>query len=182
MKPRILVFSVCTLPCVPVGAPAAGAPPQLHGKSVIVTWSETRVQRPVGAPNFQTITGEQNLSMYFGTEGHVFSRWRTSVNGRSAGNEQVAGDTNLAVTRVPIFHGTSTSIIMPLRGSAARRLSVDFDVGYVKCTAKSTFGKQVGSTTSVTMSPVVHKLIETQSVSVGPTSCSVQNGNVFGSQ
>jgi hypothetical protein len=53
-----------------VGSAASDAPPQLFGKSIVVSWSETRLRRVAGEAPFQT----QNLSLteqrgcHFGSE------------------------------------------------------------------------------------------------------------------
>jgi hypothetical protein len=54
---------------------ALEAPPQqLLGKSIVVTWSENRVQRVVGEANFREVDASHSMSVYIGSSGRVFSR------------------------------------------------------------------------------------------------------------
>ena len=67
-----------------VPLPARAAPPQqLLGKTLIISWSETRVQRPLGAQEMRTNIVASTVSIYIGTSGRHFIREvRTSVGGR----------------------------------------------------------------------------------------------------
>ena len=53
---------------------AAEAPKALWGKSVVLTWTETRQQRVVGQPNFYSVNGSDGTSIYISTAGRIFSR------------------------------------------------------------------------------------------------------------
>jgi hypothetical protein len=43
---------------------SGAAPPQLLGKSVIVTWGENRMQRDEGQPNFRAVSARHQMSVY----------------------------------------------------------------------------------------------------------------------
>jgi hypothetical protein len=63
----------------------AGAPEALKGKSIVLTWSETRQQRHVGEPHFYSVNARVNLSLYVSTAGRVFVR-RTNTTGSGSGS------------------------------------------------------------------------------------------------
>ena len=73
----LLVMSLTTQ------AHAAGAPEALKGKSVILTWTETRQQRVVGQPNFYSVIGSDSTSIYVSTAGRIFSRRTNSTRAGS---------------------------------------------------------------------------------------------------
>ena len=87
----------------PIGARAAPAPAILLGKSIVLTWSETRQQRRLGDQNFQSVNASHNLSMYISSAGRVFVR-QTIRTGLGAGSgDQVSGSPQSHV--VPSFAG-----------------------------------------------------------------------------
>jgi hypothetical protein len=106
---RISILAVTSLLANSAAATAASPPSGLFGKSVIVEWSETRVQRTVGAPNFTTIYGDEDWNIYISTEGRVFSCATSRSKGGTGSTEQVAGDAG--AWRVPKFHGTSLDFL-----------------------------------------------------------------------
>src|SRR5258708_1144824 len=96
---------LCTLPALllaSISAEAASAPTQLYGKSIRVTWSETRVQRNVGEANFRSVNASHELSVYISSAGRVFSKFQASTRRGTGANEQVAGQGG---NRVPSFGG-----------------------------------------------------------------------------
>src|SRR5215472_16156469 len=52
----------------------AAPPQQLVGKSVVVTWNESRIQRTVGQAEFRSVQASHVMSLYVGESGRVFSR------------------------------------------------------------------------------------------------------------
>ena len=175
------VIILCALTCGPARAAATRGPAQLYGKSVIVKWQETRVQRNEGASQFQSIGDDLELSLYVSSEGRVFSRLTHNVNGKSGASEEVAGVAGSS-NRVVSFNGASLTVIEPFVSGGARRIAVDFDAGFASCTANTMFGKKSGSEIGTYWSPIIKMNIEIQSATVLAASCSVRDGNVFGWQ
>jgi hypothetical protein len=53
---------------------SASAPSQLKGKSVALSWTENRIQRSEGHPEFRSVTINMEMAVYVSTEGRVFNR------------------------------------------------------------------------------------------------------------
>lgn len=186
---RILTWAsvwVCsTLGFVLVAQGATKPPSALLGKSVLLSWQEARMERRTGAPSFHTVTGTIKLTIYIGADGHVFNRYANITNSQTFQNDQVAGENR--VGRPWQFDGASMSTITPFgsvngKPSAARHITVTFRDGFTQCSVSSTWAKENGAETSLTVTPVDHSQVETQSISTAATSCVVQSGNVFGAR
>lgn len=162
-------------------ASAAPAPTNLRGKSIVVTWSESRVQRRGGEENFRSMLIQHELRAYVSDAGRVFSRQTNSIRGRSGSQDDVSGgrDSN----RVPQFSGQS--MIMTMAGgssSVARRIVVSFSGDFTNCEAKVARANEKGVGTTIGRSMISGAAIEVKSASVSSASCSVQRGNVFGGE
>ena len=159
-------------------AHAADAPAALKGKSVVVTWTETRQQRHVGEPNFHSVDAGHNLSMYISTAGRVFSRQTNTTRTGSGATEQVSGESGGAYpTRTPLFAGHSMTMVGETKGGARRTL-IEFDASFESCSARVATAFQSGKT-SVSLSPITKKYVEIKSVTANGASCSVKSGNVL---
>jgi hypothetical protein len=159
-------------------AHAAGAPEALKGKSVIVTWTETRQQRYVGEPNFYSVDASHNLSMYVSTVGRAFGRLTNSTRAGSGTTEQVAGESGGAYgTRTTLFDGQTMTVIGVSKGGA-RRILIEFDASFASCSARVASGFEPGKS-SVVLSMITKKYVETKSVTTNGASCSVKSGNVL---
>ena len=157
----------------------AGPPAQLMGKSVVISWSETRSQRDGDDPRVRTVDGRHTLMIYVSTAGRAFSRQINTTKLGSGTMDQAPGQSGgTYATRVPSFDGQSMTIIAENRGGA-RRTVVRFDGSFSSCSATTGTGFQAGKS-SVSISPITKKRVEVLSVSVGGVSCSVQSGNVLG--
>lgn len=158
---------------------AAAAPPkELLGKSVVVTWSEQRVQRFVGEANFRNVNASHTLSIYVSGAGRVFSKFQASTRLGTGANEQVAGQGG---NRIPSFSGNRMTMIQPGQGMA-RMISVEFDSGFGSCNASAVRGKEAGVASGYGTSVINGKRLEIQSVNTSGASCSVKSGNVFEGQ
>jgi len=158
-------------------APARSAPAQLLGKSIVVGWSEHRIQRNLGATVFAPVTIRHELRLYVSTAGRVFSRL-TNINraGASGSNDQVEGEEG--ATRVPQFDGRAMSITSTNRG--AQRFGIIFAADFATCEAKVRRGEDFGpGATHIGMSKITGRRIEIRSVRTSDATCRVQAGNVF---
>jgi hypothetical protein len=151
----------------------AAPPHQLEGKSVVVDWSEKRMQRPEGNAEFRSITISMELSVYVSTEGRVFNRL-VSNSGR---NLQAPGPPT-AGGRLPDFSGRTMTITQPLRG-LARQIIVEFDEDFANCTASATVGIESGASSGFITAFGTGVRQEVKSASASDATCSVKKGNVF---
>ncbi len=159
---------------------SAAAPAELRGKSVIIKWTESRVQRTVGETAWRTVSIGHELRVYVSSAGRVFSRLINSGRGGSGTNDQVSG--SQGSTRTPQFKGQSMVIMGTGMSQGARRTSVTFSSGFSGCSAEVVRGKEVGAAVITATSSINGRRLEIQSLTVSGTSCSVQAGNVFGGE
>ncbi len=170
-----LVFGCLLLSYSPA---AAAAPPQLYGKSIVVSWSETRSEREIGEQGeFHPVVVSRQMSTYISTVGRPFNRIVNSRGSKSGGNEQVGASGHFTLQ----FQGHSLlQTHVSAGGDGATRVQSDFDDRFESCRAHVTVAKAAGSSTFTHKSSISGKMFETQSVAVGAATCSVKNGNIFG--
>src|ERR1700721_566771 len=82
----ILVLTITT-------SGAFAAPAQLYGKSVIVSWTENRMQTTDRAAAPTAVTGTGQLSVYVSDKGRAFSRVSMSVSRGNRGTRSGQRDT-----------------------------------------------------------------------------------------
>jgi hypothetical protein len=170
---------------VPAGA-ASAAPRQLYGKSVTVSWTETRSQRRAGEGGpFRPVSVNLQRSVYISTAGRLFARTSSTAN---VGRRSLSGSAESVGTSGANFSGGARNVqfqgnsIVMLAGftAGARRVVINFDSSFQSCNAQVITAKQVGAKTAswrgIAGGGV---LLEVESVSAGPASCSIQSGNVF---
>jgi hypothetical protein len=63
--------------------------------------------------------------------------------------------------------------------ASARRVAVNLDSSFERCTAQVITAKEVGAKVGVWRGIGSGQMLEVESVSAGPASCSVKSGNVF---
>jgi hypothetical protein len=168
---------------VPVRASAQGVPSQLHGKSIVLSWTENRLQRRVGSGGeYQSRAIAQSLSVYVSSQGRLFSR-RTVTNPKGAGGKREGvGETGQSATgglRNSRFQGGNLVVSTEL-GGGARLVTVSFGDGFSSCTANVTVAREAGRQTMQVKSFADGGMIEVQSVTASAPSCSIRAGNVFG--
>jgi hypothetical protein len=166
-----------------VGAAGANAAPrELYGKSIVVTWTEERVQRLNGQGPFQSVSINGAFSAYVSTMGNIFSR-NTMSNpaarrGRGAeGSREREGSTgHMRVS----FAGRTLVAIGTLAAHGALRVAVTFDQGFTSCNANVIRGKETGAASIIGHSMIRPGVeVEIQSVRTTGVSCSLRDGNVF---
>ena len=161
---------------------ALAAPSQLYGKSVVVGWTENRVQTTGRDASPTAITGSGQLSIYVSEKGRPFSRVSMSVTNhrnqtRSRQNDAVQGDGS---ARSISFRGNSMTASMPRGDAGAMLVSVTFDAGFQGCSAHVITGKANGAHATHLTSMFTGTPVEIYSVKTSGESCSIQSGNVFG--
>jgi hypothetical protein len=160
---------------------ALAAPSQLYGKSVIVSWTEDRVQTTDRDAQPTSVTGSGQLSVYISEAGRPFSRVSMSVSNRrgtrSGNRDAVQGEGS---ARSFNFHGNTMSASMPRGNAGAMQILVTFDAGFQGCSAHVVTGKSGGAQSTRVTSMITGRQYEFYSVKTSGESCSVQSGNVFG--
>ena len=172
----LLVLAVLT----PVQA-FAQAPAALRGKSITVTWTETRSQRDAGKTAFRPVSLPYEFTVYVSSEGRAFKRTTVasasrrhvgSKEGVGAGRTTTEGATATQITGTT-FTQTSSS------GGLGRRIVVTMDSSYSSCSATVVTAKQSGQKVAAVKSIATGNTVEFESVSAGSASCSIRTGNAF---
>jgi hypothetical protein len=180
---RIFAHGICiaSLSAVRLATAYGASPPAaLYGKSVVVTWTETRSVRPAGSDQpFHLASVSLQLGTYVSTTGRAFSRtsWPKASSRRGTGSIENIGPSGRSSTggmRTVEFGRNSLTTSAAFEGGA-RRVVANFSDGFASCSAEVIMAKQVGARTMIVGSGT-----EIESVSAGPASCSVRSGNVFG--
>jgi hypothetical protein len=171
----ILVLAITT-------SGAFAAPAQLYGKSVIVSWTENRMQTTDRDAAPTAVTGTGQLSVYVSDKGRAFSRVSMSVSRgnrgtRSGQRDTVQGDGS---ARAVNFSGNSMSASMPRGNAGAMMIAVTFDSGFQGCSAHVVTGKTGGAQSTRVTSMITGRQYDFYSVKTSGESCSIQSGNVFG--
>jgi hypothetical protein len=161
---------------------ALAAPAQLYGKSVIVGWTENRLQTTGRDASPTGITASGQLSIYVSDKGRPFSRLNISVSNRrnqtrSRQIDAVQGDGSV---RAISFRGNSMTASMPRGDAGAMMISVAFDSGFGGCSAHVVAGKANGAHATRSTSMFTGTQVEIYSIKTSGESCSIQSGNVFG--
>lgn len=177
MRP-VAIGLVVAVVLTPAGVIAA--PSQLYGRSVTVSWTDTRSQRVVGLqPAFQPIAIPFTLTVYISTEGHIFRRLVAIADGRSGADERVGASHSGANGGFSVQFQGNSMIAIGSSGGFAHRVQVTFDGGFGNCTARVIAAMQSGSKTAMLRSTTTGYTIEVESASAGAASCSIAQGNPF---
>jgi hypothetical protein len=173
--------------CLSAG-PARAAPPSgLLGKSVVMTWTEDIMSRPVGTAAFKSYNHNVSTTMYVSTAGRIFFRQHRAGTGggfgrrggRSGGLERAPGDaqpTGVKMARTD-FRGNQMISTAQFE-SGARQIVVTFATGFSSCSADVRYGREGGQRRKV-HSPVTGEWIEIESVTVRSVQCSMSEGPAF---
>ncbi|WP_298883944.1 hypothetical protein [uncultured Bradyrhizobium sp.] len=162
---------------------AEAAPPkQLYGKSVTLSWNETRSQRDGQSGPFKPVTIPYIVVIYISTEGHLFTR-STAKGGSGAGfgSADATGTTGrngFVEARSAAFNGTRI-VANSAFGGAGRHTEISFSPDFSSCTASVVTGMPRGAKTAVVRSIATGGNVEFESVSAGLASCSISSGNPF---
>jgi hypothetical protein len=162
---------------------AQAAPKELYGKSITVSWNETRSQRDGQSGPFQSVSIPFTLVYYVSSEGRLFVR-ATAKGGSGAGfgSADVAGPgggNDIRGGRGIEFNGNRIVSNSSFNGAAARHTEISFDANFASCTARVVTAISKGARTAVVRSIATGGNVEFESVSAGPASCSVTAGNPF---
>jgi hypothetical protein len=175
----LLLFSFIAL----ARGEASAAPSGLYGKSIVISWTEDRMQKKTGEANMSSAIRRDAFSVYVSSAGRLFNRMsrektrmRKPGKARSKESDEVGGAESGSNARGVSFQGNTLVVVQQMGGGGgARRILVSFDGGYGSCTAQVITGRAAGTEMIVKR----RKNQEIQSVKTGAASCSVTNGNVF---
>src|ERR1700688_1041773 len=114
------------------------APKELNGKSIVVTWTEERLERQSSDEAFRPQTRNGEFSVYVSSIGNVFNRLSmlNMRRGKSGAVAQIGGKIS--------FQGHSMSALQTQAGGAPR-ITATLDQAFAGCAADVIHGKQEGA-------------------------------------
>jgi hypothetical protein len=161
---------------------ANAAPQGLYGKSISISWNETRSQRDGQAGQFRPVSIPYVQTYYISSQGRVFVRSQAKGgSGASFGTVDSVGHDapkGFVDARNMTFKSNGM-VITTAFGGAGRHIDVTFDGSFAGCSAHVVTAMQSGAKTAVVRSISTGGNVEFESVSAGPASCSIANGNAF---
>jgi hypothetical protein len=185
-KSFAISFVCCLAALVNTGEAVAAPPKQIYGKSVVLSWNETRTEESAG---FRILS--LRMSIYVSTEGRMFRRVVVTRGNRRRGLSQGQQHATASQEHGPgegpppgvkvgrtEFAGHSLIITTEFQ-SGARQITVDFDGSFTGCQAKVVHGKEAGVGTMRQTSAFGGKQVEFRAIEVSGVTCSVKDGNVF---
>lgn len=165
------------------GSPAfaAGAPPQLHNKSILLSWS-TQVVQTGRDGRVITPTLAQQRTIYISSQGRIFVRSGRSINNRKfsgsktgeAGPDDSRGYAGEA--RGMSFQG-NTLIGTQTYASGAGQIRITFDPGFSSCTMVAVEGKSASG--PIRIKGLDGQMYERTSSTSSGYSCSIRDGNAL---
>jgi hypothetical protein len=161
-----------------IEARAEQIPAALRAKSVVLSWSDSRTVKDT-ADRQKNVDQTSEIKLYVSEQGRVFSRFERQA-GRSDAKtlSQVSGaPDNYLHWRFE--NGALTADQHFSKG--ARRVFIGFSDAFHNCSIKVMHGKQVGAQTIHYQDYNTGEEYEILTIVVTSTSCSIQEGNIFGS-
>jgi hypothetical protein len=160
------------------------APAQLRGKSVTASWTEERLQRVGGQSEFLPKSIPQTLSVYISSEGRVFVKHTALSAGGSSRRPRGSGsresvDSESGGHQSGRVSGRTLIVTNQLAGGV-RMTRIEFNQDFSSCTANIILGREGADTIAKGRSIITGQAVEIKSAKVSGTSCTMQNGNVFG--
>lgn len=174
--------SAATLAILSVSSVAASAtPPQLHDKTISLSWS---VSQSLKAPDGRIVnpsTSESRI-IYVSSAGRLFIRSARNTAAISRSNDYAPGDRNRDDRSSQVsgwrFQGNQLVAMSALSGSGGSRVQVSFDPSFSSCTLSVVFGRSGGQ--SIRFRGIDGVNYEAISMSAGNPTCSIRSGNAFG--
>jgi hypothetical protein len=159
-----------------IEAHAEQIPTSLRGKSLVLSWSDSRTVRDM-ADHQKNVDQTSEMKLYLSDAGRVFSQFDRQAGHGSKTLTQVSGaPDNYLHWR---FEGGALTADQQFT-KGARRVSISFSEGFRNCSIKVLHGKQVGAQTIHYRDYNTDVEYEILTIAVTSTSCSIQQGNVFG--
>ena len=138
-----IITSICVLAIAAVIQSSAYAqdfrttvPGPLKGKSVTISYDETRKSKPEEGGEINTRKVPFKLILYISAEGNLFNRLLAGRNTKSS--DQTRGSKDLAqfADRETVFDGQKMSVSNTFgAGNGSRVIEASFDDSFSKCTA-----------------------------------------------
>jgi hypothetical protein len=175
-------ITVCGLLLLPAAASATTLSEQLFDKSIIIHWTNDRVNRFEGG-RIVRLVFDSELTVYVTKSGQAFTRYRVTSGrrGQRSGEAvQRPTDSTTSAGGSLVVHVEGGALLVDTKlMSGARRVAITFDSEYAKCSATVTFGREGGAPIRA-KDLISGKRFEVISTRTSSPVCSVKPGNVLG--
>jgi hypothetical protein len=185
LDPRVAGLTILIqIWAMPVGSAfAEDVPAALHNKSVVLSWTEYRVQK-ADAGDIARSTTHSDFRVYISSAGRLFSRF-TRQNPKSGRSNTTALSPDGKLTASGVGQGRRTArfdgrqlVSENSMSSGARRIQADFDASFRRCTLRVIYGKESGADQRHRgMDGRMYTIISTD---VSAQSCTIRDGNLVG--
>jgi hypothetical protein len=182
MKTRIFAALLLAALVGTVRAVADPAPTALYNKSILLAWTEHRVQKSDSGTIKKSATNS-DFVIFVSSAGRLFSRFMRQNYRSGRSNTSTLGPAGVASfagvgqgPRSTRFEGGQLISDNKMK-SGARRILVEFDDQYRGCQLKVIYGKEGGA-------PLYHRAMDGRmyyilSTEVISPTCEIKDGNVF---
>lgn len=162
-------------------AASADAPSQLHGKTILLSWRENRVQRADDGAVIRVNT-TSTLQVYVSDAGRLFATMarRNALGSNSnsvdpeGGNQRSGAGASSSLS--PSFDG-SRLLVTSAMSSGARQIEAAFNAGFSSCSLKVRFGREGGS--DIRHRAMDGRMYNIVSTDVSGATCSIRGGNAL---
>jgi hypothetical protein len=156
----------------------AAPPAQLYGKSVKLSWTESRMERKMGESDFHGKSIGQYVNIYISSTGKIFNRYGAFA-GRKSGKQKDEISGQAGSNRGVTLRGNTLEFFQAF-GGGARHIVATFDSTFSSCTATAAYASAAGGGPQfLGHTAISGERLEVKSMSGGGASCSIQEGNVF---
>ena len=154
------------------------APKALYNKTILLSWSEYRVQ-VADAGDTKRNTTRSVLTAYISEQGRIFARLARNNSNRSNNTDKgPEGDHTRsgqgASDLAPTFEGQTFAVRNQMR-SGARSIQATFNAGFTSCSLRVIFGKENGE--DLYHRGMDGRMYRIKSTDVSSPSCSIRSGN-----
>jgi hypothetical protein len=164
----------------PVALAFADSVPQaLRGKSLVLLWTENRLQRRNEHEDFRPRDSSPMMQIYFSSEGRIFER-RTGLRGSRRGSVDRVGGGTAARSGKTEFQGRRLVLVGATRRGGGRMINVEFEPAFSSCRVQVTVAREAGAEVVQGRSLITKRRIEYKPLGTSGENCSIQEGNVFG--
>jgi hypothetical protein len=158
---------------------ALAAPPAsgLRGKSIELTWTDTRVEKRLDTGRESHNRQTSTIRVYISEQGRFFTSFDRKARGKRNRSEKrgVSGEGKSLLN----WRSEGNTIVADQKfAQGARRVVVSFESGFSSCSVKVIHGKQGGAPIRY-FGLTSRNPIELVSIDVTYTTCSIRSGNVF---
>jgi hypothetical protein len=162
---------------VAAGPAFAAAPPQLHNKTILISWS-VAVDQTTPEGHRRNVSVAVYHTVYVSSAGRLFERGSRASGGGRKQSDNAPGATHNRGGEATNVHFEGNRLVGNTAfAQGARRFVATFDPAFSSCTVKVTFGREGGG---LKRRGINGQIVTINSMTPSGESCSIRDGNAFG--